>query len=224
MITFSRSFSTVSTQHLLFVPNIDKIKPNGAAEDFHWRDIQLSKGKVNLPSDMKIIIINEKEENLRYWVVPCAGVKHANCPVYFVYIEPSVRDDQQRWCSGLVIHPKEPRANLHTHADPPPSSLQSSTIAALEDVVTRCPSLTPQSVSQGVGVGYMLPLADKAACNNDRIRYHLKKAQGPKLDPNTVIAQFEQFATEIDELDERGAGPLTGGPSVVETSQEKYRH
>ena len=56
------------------------------------------------------------------------------------------------------MHPKEPCANLHTHAVlPPPSSLQSPTIAAVRDAVT----LTPQSVSQGVGVGYTLPLADR---------------------------------------------------------------
>ena len=42
------------------------------------------------------------------------------------------------------------------NAIPSPSSLQSSTLAALEDAVARCPSLTPQSVSQGVGIGYMI--------------------------------------------------------------------
>ena len=36
----------------------------------------------------------------------------------------------------------------------------------------------------------------------------MKKAQGPKLDPNMVIVQI---AYEIDEVDERGAGPLSGG-------------
>ena len=114
-------------------------------------------------------------------------------------------------------------ASLHTHAIPPPASLQSSTIAALKDAVTRCPLLTPQSVSQGVGVGYMIGLEDKAACNTDRLRYQLKKVQGPKLDSNTIIAQFEDIATEIDEADECGSSPLSGGASIVETSQEKYR-
>ena len=122
-----------------------------------------------------------------------------------------------------MIHPKEPCANLHTHAIPPPSSLQSSTIAALKDAASRCPSLTPQSVSQGVGVGYMIAMEDKAACNMDRIRYQLKKAQGPKLHSDTVIAQFEDIATEIDEADERGSSQLSGGAAIVETSQEKYR-
>ena len=123
----------------------------------------------------------------------------------------------------MVIHPKEPCANLHAHAIPPPSSLQSSTIAALKDAASRCPSLTPQGVSQGVGVGYMVALEDKAACNVDRVRYQLKKARGPKLDSTTVIEQFEDICTEIDEADERGSSPLSGGASIVETSQEKYR-
>ena len=233
---FPGIFSTVSNQHLIFVPDIDKIKPNRAAEDLLWRDIQLSRGKMNLPRDLKVII-DGKQETLRYRVAPCAGVKrcpendcnytvpikeHHQCPRHniklvkdancSVYIE----HDQRRWCGGLIMHPKKPCANLHTHAVPPPSSFQSPTIAALRDAVTRCPSLTPQSVSQGVGVGYMLPLADKAACNTDRIRYQLKKAQGPKLDPNMVIARFEEIANEIDEVDERGAGPLAGGASIVE--------
>ena len=47
-------------------------------------------------------------------------VKHANCPVYFVYIEPSEQDDHRRWCGGLVM---QPCANLHTHAVSHPSSL-----------------------------------------------------------------------------------------------------
>ena len=51
----------------------------------------------------------------------------------------------------------------------------------------------------------------------------MKKAQGPKLDPNMVIARFEEIANEIDEADERGAGPLAGGVFIVETPQEKYR-
>ena len=82
----------------------------------------------------------------------------------------------------MVIHPKKPCANLHTHAIPPPSSLQSSTIAALKDAALRCPTLTPQDVSEDVGIGYMIALEDKAACNMDRVRYQFKKAQGPKFD------------------------------------------
>ena len=77
-------------------------------------------------------------------------------------------------------------------------------------------------MSQGVDVGYMIAMKDKAACNANRLRYQLKKAQG--LDSNTTIAQFEDFATEIDEADECGSSPLSGGASIVETSHEKYRH
>ena len=61
----------------------------------------------------------------------------------------------------------------------------------------------------------MLPLADKAAFNTDRIRYQLEKAQGLKLDPNMVIARFGEIANEIDEVDERGANPLAGGASIL---------
>ena len=63
-----------------------------------------------------------------------------------VYIEPSNKEDKRRWCGGLVIHPKEPSANLHTHAIPAPSSLKSSTIVALKDAASKCPSRTPQLV------------------------------------------------------------------------------
>ena len=99
--------------------------------------------------------------------------------------------------------------------------MQSSTITAAKVAASRCPSLTPQGVSQGIGVG---ALENKAACNMDRVRYQLKKAEGPKLDPNTVITQFEDIATEIDEADEKGLSPLSGGASIVETTQEEYRH
>ena len=85
------------------------------------------------------------------------------------------------------------------------------TLAALEDAVARCPSLTPQSVSQGVGIGYMIGFEDKAACNMDRLRYQLKKAKGPKVDSNTVITQFEDIANEVDQADEKGSSALSGG-------------
>ena len=57
----------------------------------------------------------------------------------------------------------------------------------------------------------------------DHVRYQLKKAQGPNLHSDTVISQFEDIATEIDEADQRGSSILSGGASIVETSQEKYR-
>ena len=58
---------------------------------------------------------------------------------------------------------------MYLHPIPPPASLQSSTIATLQDAVSKCPSLTPQSVSQGVGVGYMIGVEDKASYNLDRV-------------------------------------------------------
>ena len=117
------AFSKISAQHILFIPDIEKIKPKGAAEDFIWRDIQFSKGKTNLPRDIKVII-DGKKETLKYRVAPCAGIKkcpetncsytvpikehhpcpkhniplikEGNCPVYFVYIEPSNKEDRRR--------------------------------------------------------------------------------------------------------------------------------
>ena len=124
----------------------------------------------------------------------------------------------------MVINPKEPCTNFHTHAIPPPSSLQSSTIAALKDAALRCATLTLQGVSDGVGIGYMIALEDKAACNMDRVRYQLKTAQGPKFDSKTVIKQqFEAICTEIDESNEKGSCPLPGVASIVETTQAKNR-
>ena len=70
---------------------------------------------------------------------------------------------------------------------------------------------------------WVLVVEDKAACNVDRVRHQLKKAQGPNLHSDTLIAQFEDIATEIDEADQRGSSILSGGASIVETSQEKYR-
>ena len=76
---------------------------------------------------------------------------------------------------------------------------------------------------EGVGIGYMIALEDKAACNVDLVRYQLKKSQGPKFDSKTVIEQFESICTEIDESDEKESCPLSGGASVVETTEEKYK-
>ena len=50
-----------------------------------------------------------------------------------------------------------------------------------------------------------------------------KKAQGPKVDSNTVITQFEDIANEVDQADEKGSSALSGGASLVETTQEKFR-
>ena len=61
----------------------------------------------------------------------------------------------------------------------------------------------------------MIAMEDKAACNMDCIRYQLKKAQGPKLHSDTVIAQFEDIATEINEADERGSSPLSRGHPLL---------
>ena len=117
------TFSTICHQRIVFIPDIDKIRPKGAVQDFIWRDIQLSKGKINLPRDIKVSI-DGKDETLRYRVAPCAGIKkcpesscnyivqikehhpcpkhnttlikEGNCPVYFVYIEPANKDDKRR--------------------------------------------------------------------------------------------------------------------------------
>ena len=78
----------------------------------------------------------------------------------------------------------------------------------IESAVTRCPSISPQNVE---GVGYMLPLANQAACNPNCMRYQLKKGQGPNIDPSIAIAQLEEMAMEIDEMDQKGAGPLSNG-------------
>ena len=70
-------FSTVTQQYMLF-PDIEQIKPNVAVkEDFIWQDIQLSKGKTNLPRDIKVTI-NGKQETLKYRMASCAGIK--KCP------------------------------------------------------------------------------------------------------------------------------------------------
>ena len=44
------------------------------SDDFVWRDIQLSKGKVNGPRPVTIQI-GEKQETLNYRMVPCGGVR-----------------------------------------------------------------------------------------------------------------------------------------------------
>ena len=91
----------------------------------------------------------------------------------------------------------------------------------MQDAVSKHPTLTAQDLSHGVGTGYTLGLADKAANNLGRVRYQLKKAKGPKRDPASVIRDFESIANEIDESDEQACGEL-GGAAVVETSSEKY--
>ena len=59
------TFSNISSQYVIFIPDIDKIQPKGAVDDFIWRDIQLSKGRTNLPRDIKVTI-DGQEETLKY--------------------------------------------------------------------------------------------------------------------------------------------------------------
>lgn len=75
---------------------------------------------------------------------------------------------------------------------------------------------------QGVGSGYPVGLTDKAANNLGKVRYQLKKAQGPTLDSATVIHEFESIADEIDQADAIASGEC-GGATLVETTSEKYR-
>ena len=63
------------------------------------------------------------------------------------------------------------------------------------------PTLTPQGVSEDVGIGYIIALKDKAACNMDHERYQFKKAQGPKFDFQNVRKKFEDICAEIDKSD-----------------------
>ena len=79
-------------------------------------------------------------------------------------------------------------------------------------------------MSEDVGIGYIIALKDKAACNMDRVRYQFYKAQGPKFDFENVIEQFEDICTEIDESDEKGSCPLSAGASIAEITQYKYGH
>lgn len=75
---------------------------------------------------------------------------------------------------------------------------------------------------QGVGSGYPVGLTDKAANKLGKVRYQLKKAQGPTLDSATVIHEFESIADEIDQADAIASGEC-GGTTLVETTSEKYR-
>ena len=77
MIICIQEHSNISNQHIVSIPDIDKFRPNGAVQDFIWRNIKLSKGKTNLPRDIKIIL-DGKEDTLRYRLSPCAGIK--KCP------------------------------------------------------------------------------------------------------------------------------------------------
>ena len=111
-------------QCMLFIPNISQLKTHAEmSDDFIWRDVQLSKGKVNSPRPVTIRV-REKQEKLNYRMVPCGGVKvcsvdgctytvavkehhkcpehntllikQTSCPVYFVFLEPLDVNDKRR--------------------------------------------------------------------------------------------------------------------------------
>lgn len=90
--------------------------------------------------------------------------------------------------------------NLHSHGTPPPSSLLTSTIKTVQEAASKHPTLTAQDLIQGVGSGYPVGLTDKAANNLGKVRYQLKKANGPKLDSATVVHDFESIADEQMQL------------------------
>ena len=245
-------FQDITKQHMLYTPDVTSLKPDsqsGIPDDFMWRDIQLSKGKMNMPRSI-IIKIEGKMEKLQYRIAPCAGVKmcpqeecsyiaaikehhtcphhkvslkrQGDCPVYFVYVEPTEANDKRRWIAGIVLHQKDSVCNLHSHGTPPPSSILSSTIKTVQDAASKHPTLTAQDLMQDVGSGYPVGLTDKAANNVGKVRYQLKKAKGPKLDSATVIDDFESIADEIDQADAIASGEC-GGATLVETTSEKYR-
>ena len=151
-------FPDVMMRHMLYTPDITTLKPDsqkGMQNDFMWKDIQFSKGKLNMPRQIAINI-GGKAEKLQYRMAPCAGVKmcpqqgccyiaaikehhscphhqvplvkQCDCPVYFVYVEPIETTDKRRWIAGLVLHQKASASNLHSHATPPPSSLFTFTV------------------------------------------------------------------------------------------------
>ena len=62
---------------MLYTQDVTSLKldsQSGLPNDFTWRDIQLSKGKMNMPRSI-IIKIDCKMEKLQYRMAPCAGVK-----------------------------------------------------------------------------------------------------------------------------------------------------
>ena len=185
---------------MLYTPDVTSLKPDsqsGTPDDFMWRDIQLSEGKMNMPKSIIIKIIDGKMEKLQYRIAPCAGVKmcpqedcgyiaaikeHHSCshhkvslkrqgdfPVYFVYVEPTEANDKRRWIAGIVLHQKDSVCNLHSHGTPPPSSLLSSTIKTVQDAASKHPTLTAQDLMHGVGSEYPVGLTDKAANNLGKV-------------------------------------------------------
>jgi len=65
---------------MLYTPDVTRLKPDsqsGIPNDFMWRDIQFSKGKLNMQRPIAINI-DDKVEKLQYRMAPCAGVKM--CP------------------------------------------------------------------------------------------------------------------------------------------------
>lgn len=70
-------FHNITRQHMLYTPDVTKLKPDsqpGIPDDFMWRDIQFSKGKMNMPQSV-VVNIDGKIDRLQYRMAPCAGVK-----------------------------------------------------------------------------------------------------------------------------------------------------
>lgn len=61
-------FQDITKQHMLYTPDVTSLKPDSQSElpnDFMWKDIQLSKRKMNMPRSI-VIKIDGKMEKLQY--------------------------------------------------------------------------------------------------------------------------------------------------------------
>ena len=97
-------FSKERMQCMLFIPSISQLKTHAEmSDDFIWRDVQLSKGKVNGPRPVTIWV-GEKQEKLNNRMVPCGGVKVCSVDRLKFFVVNNPRESFSIWSlAGVVL-------------------------------------------------------------------------------------------------------------------------
>ena len=139
--SFFGCYSNVSTQHMLFIEDINQLKPTQPSclpSDFLWRDVQFSKEKVNAPG--KINISTYWRENRSNKIQNDTMWRSKSLFFWRLFLH---------CCSeGALLLSNASHTTAEAHRLP----------SVLQDAHKWVPSHTAQDASQRIGAGYCIVL------------------------------------------------------------------
>ena len=182
------------------------------------------------------IDVNGKTEEVYYRSAPCLGVKYCpvegcqhvvpirdkrncpkhnvlleksgECPVQFVYLHPTNKQDGKRWFGGIVRFQKSPSKNFHNHKIHSATKIAQCVREKISKAVLTNPALTPTDISCGKGLGFIPSAVDGASSHSDKLSLEIKESKHKNglLDHNWSPMKFKEVADEVDKRDSELGG------------------